>query len=77
MIVRRREVADHVHPLLEIGQYKFQRVQKFKYLESILTKKNYELTEIKVRLHSSNKCYYRFNKSLKARTISKNLKIQL
>lgn len=40
-------------------------------------KKNDELTEIKTRLQSGNKCYYGLHKLLKARTTSKNLNIQL
>jgi len=77
LIMQRGEVADHVHPFLEVGQYKFQRVKEFKYLGSILTDKNDELTEIKARLQSGNKCYYGLSNMLKARAISKNLKIQL
>jgi hypothetical protein len=77
MIVQRREPADHDHPFLEVGQYKFQRVQEFKYLGSIMTQKNDELNEIKARLQSGNKCYYGLSNLLKARTISMNLKIQL
>jgi len=77
MIVQKRVLADHVHPFLEVGQYKFQRVQEFKYLRSILTQKNYELTEIKARLQSGNKCYYGLSNLLNPRMISKNLKIQL
>lgn len=39
MIVWRDEVIDHVHPNLEVGQYKFKRVQEFKNLGSIMTQK--------------------------------------
>lgn len=39
MIVRRGEIADHVHPYLKVKPYKFKRVQEFKYLGLILTQK--------------------------------------
>jgi hypothetical protein len=77
LIMQRGELADHVFPFLEVEQYKFQRVREFIYLGSILTEKNDELTEIKARLQSGNKCYYRLSNLLKTRMISKNLKIQL
>jgi hypothetical protein len=77
LIVQKEELADYVHTFLEIGQYKFQRVQEFKYLGAILIEKNDELTEIKASLQSGNKCYYGLSNLLNARRISKNLKIQL
>lgn len=77
MIVQREEVTDHIHPRSDVGQHKFQKVQEFKYLAFISPQKNDELTEIKTRLQSGNKCNYRLNKLLKTKTILKNFKIQL
>lgn len=65
--MQRGEVADHAHPFLEVGQYKFRRVKEFKYLGSILTEKIDELTDIKARLQSGNKYYYGLSNVLKAR----------
>jgi len=41
----------------------------------MFTQRNEETTEIKSKLHAENKCYYGLSKSLKARMISKNLKV--
>lgn len=50
MILQWGEIANNVHLHLEVGQYKFKRVQEFKYLGSLLTQNNVELTEIKTKI---------------------------
>lgn len=64
MVMRRGKIADHVHPYLEVGPFKFKRVQEFKYLGSILTQKKDELTK-KKQDYSPVICYG-LNKALKA-----------
>lgn len=78
MIAWGGETADHINRHLEVEQYQFKRLQEFKYLGSILTQTNDKLTEIQTILQSGiNARYYGLNKLLKARMISKNLKIHL
>lgn len=54
------------HLYLEVEPYKFKRVQEFKCLESISTRENDELTALKVRFQSVNKCNNGLNKLLMA-----------
>lgn len=38
--MRKRETEGHAHSLLEVGSYKFKRVQELKFLGLILTQNN-------------------------------------
>lgn len=58
-------------------EYRFKRVNQFKYLGSVITQNNDILTEISMRLQSSNKCFYGLNKIFRSRAISKNLKVRM
>lgn len=55
--MRKRETEGHAHSLLEVGSYKFKRVQELKFLGLILTQNNDDLIEIKTRHLSDNTCY--------------------
>jgi hypothetical protein len=77
MIAQWTFLPEDVHTHLEVGAYKFNRVQKFKYLCSLLTQNNEIQEEIKARIHAGNKCYFGLNKLFKSRMLSKSLKIQL
>lgn len=69
-------VLEDVHTHLEVGAYKFNRVQKFKYLGTLITQNNIQ-EEIKARIHTGNRCYFGLNQLFKSRMLSKSLKVQL
>jgi len=77
MIAQRSVLPEDVHTHLEVGAYKFNRVQKFQYLGTLITQNNEIQEEIKARIHAVNRCYFGLNKLFKSRILSKNLKIQL
>jgi hypothetical protein len=62
---------------IEMAEYKFRRVDQFKYLESIITQDNDIKTEISMRLQSANKCFFGFRKIFRSRAISKKLKVRM
>jgi hypothetical protein len=55
---------------------KYEKVESFKYLGSVMTSSNYTNTEIKSKLAAGNKCYYALGPILK-RSISQLIKIRL
>jgi UDP-galactopyranose mutase len=55
----------------------FARVDKFKYLGTILTNQNSIQDEIKSRLKSGNACYYSVQNILSSSLLSKNIKIKI
>lgn len=57
-------------------EYRFKRMDLFKYLESINTQENDIKTEISMKSHSVNKCFYALSKIFRSRAISKNLKLR-
>jgi hypothetical protein len=77
MIAQRVVLPEDIHTHLEVGAYKFSRVQKFKYLGTLITQNNEIQEEIKARIHASNRCYFGLNKLFKSRMLSKRLKVQL
>jgi len=77
MAVQRHEQIGCRNEVLEVENYKFKRVQQFKYLGTLITQQNEIGTEIKARIQAANKCYFGLTKLLKSRVISKNLKSQI
>jgi len=77
MVVQRHEQIGCRNEVLEVKNYKFKRVQQFKYLGTLITQQNEIGTEIKARIQAANKCYFGLTKLLKSRVISKNLKSQI
>jgi hypothetical protein len=77
MVVQRHEQIGCRNEVLEVENYKFKRVQQFKYLGTLITQQNEIGTEIKARIQAANKCYFGLTKLLKSRVISKNLKSQI
>jgi len=59
------------------GNMKFEKVDEFKYLGTILTSDNNNKTEINRRLHAGNGCYYATNTLLKSRLLSRNTKVRI
>ena len=56
---------------------KYEKVESFKYLGSMMTSINDIETEIKREIAVSNKCYYALGPILKRRSISQSVKIHL
>uniref|UniRef100_A0A2S2PC31 Reverse transcriptase domain-containing protein n=1 Tax=Schizaphis graminum TaxID=13262 RepID=A0A2S2PC31_SCHGA len=77
MVVQRHEQIGCRNAVLEVENYKFKRVQQFKYLGTLITQQNEIDTEIKARIQAANKCYFGQTKLLRFRVISKNLKSQI
>ena len=55
----------------------YEKVEKFKYLGSLLTNQNSIQEKIKCRLKAGNSCYYLVQTLLSSRLLSKNLKIKI
>jgi hypothetical protein len=62
---------------IRIADESFEKVAKFKYLETTLTNQNDIRDEIKSRLNSGNACYYSVQNLLSSRLVSKSLRIQI
>jgi hypothetical protein len=62
---------------IRIDNESFEKVAKFKYLETTLTNQHENHDEIKSRLNSRNACYYSIQNLLSSRLIPKNLKIKV
>jgi len=62
---------------LTVGQYEFKKVEKFKYLGTILTQKNECQIELQQRIKMGNKCFYALGKLLSSEVLSKEVKTQL
>jgi hypothetical protein len=77
MVVQRHEQIGCCNEVLEVENYKFKRVQQFKYLGTLITQNNEIGTEIKARIQAANKCYFGLTMLLRSRVISKNLKSQI
>jgi hypothetical protein len=50
---------------LNVGSYKFERVDKFKYSGSLVTENSENSTEIKMRIAAGNRCNFTLIKLLK------------
>jgi cyanophycinase-like exopeptidase len=62
---------------LKIENYKFERVENFKYLEVILNEDNNNQTDLQERIKNANKTYFMLQKFFKNKNISKKLKLRL
>jgi hypothetical protein len=63
--------------VIELMGKKYEKVEPFKYLGSVMTSLNDIETEIKSKLAVGNKCYYALGPILKTRSISQSIKIRL
>jgi hypothetical protein len=62
---------------VEILGNKYEQVQSFKYLDSVITSLNDKQTEIKSKISVGNKCCHALGPILKKRSISQSTKIRL
>ena len=62
---------------LKIKNYKFERVENFKYLGVILNEDNNNQIDLQERMKNANKTYFMLQKFFKNRNISKKLKLRL
>jgi len=62
---------------LKIKNYKFERVENFKYLEVILNEDNNYQIDLQERIKNVNKIYFRLQNFFKNKNISKKLKLRL
>jgi len=76
MVMSRDQNTRRSHNM-KIDNRFFERVEKFKYLETTLTNQNSIQEEIKSRLKSGNACYHSVQNILSWSWLSKNLKIKM
>jgi hypothetical protein len=62
---------------IELMGKKYEKVESFKYLGSVMTSLNDIETEIKSKITVGNKCYYALGPILKRRCISQSIQIRL
>ncbi|KAJ4446760.1 hypothetical protein ANN_13457 [Periplaneta americana] len=62
---------------VKMRTYKFEKVEKFKYLGATVTNRNDTREEIKHRINMGNACYYSVEKILSSSLLSKNLKVRI
>jgi hypothetical protein len=55
----------------------FKRVDKFKYLGSLVTENSENSTKIKIRIAAGNKCYFYLIKLFKSRAVARNTKVRI
>jgi hypothetical protein len=60
-----------------VGSYKFERVDKFKYLGYLVTENSENSTEIKIRIAAGNRCYFSLIKLLKSRAVARNTQVRM
>jgi hypothetical protein len=76
-VVSRRNGNLVQEEFIEVEEYKFRRVDQFKYLGSIITQDNDVKTEISMRLQSGYKCFFGLSKIFRSKANSKNLKVRM
>ena len=74
MVMSRDQNARRSHSM-KIDNSSFERVEKFKYLGTTLTYRNYIQEEIKSRLKSGNAFYHSVQNILYSSMLSENIKI--
>ena len=62
---------------LKIKNYKFERMEIFKYLGVILNEDNSNQIDLQERIKNANKTYFMLQKFFKNKNISKKLKLRL
>jgi hypothetical protein len=63
---------------LTLGSHRFERVDKFKYLGSLVIKNSEYSTEIKkIRIAAGNICYFSLIKLFKSKAVVRNTKVRM
>ena len=62
---------------MKIKDYKFERVENFKYLGVILNEDNNNQIDMQERIKNASKTYFMLQKCFKNKNISKKLKLRL
>jgi hypothetical protein len=62
---------------ISVGEYKLQRVGRFKYLGCMIDKENRRTAKIKNRLMLANRSYYSLMRHLKSKIINGKIKLLL
>jgi hypothetical protein len=75
MRIMRNETEDRSD--LTVERMVFEEVTTFKYLGSLITKKNEIGEEIKMRIAAGNRCYYGLQHLFRSRTVSRIVKIKI
>ena len=68
MTLEREEMTDED---IKIRNQTFEKVNQFKYLGSLLTERNELIIEIKERISAGNRAYFRSQKILKNKNITR------
>jgi len=76
VVISRDQNAGRSHNL-KIDNGSFERVEDFRYLETVITNQNSIQEEIKSRLQSGNACYHSVQNLLSSSLLSKNVKIKI
>jgi hypothetical protein len=76
MFISRHQTAGQSN-YIRVANKSFEKVAKFKYLESILTDQNSIHEEIRSRQNSGNACYHAVQNLLSYRLLSRNVKIKI
>ena len=77
MIVERKNFLRQKIGHLKIKNYKFERVERFKYLGAILHEDNNHQIHLQERIKNVNKTYFMLQIFFKNKNISKKLKLML
>ena len=75
VISRRQDFSTTTN--INIDRHKFEQVEKFKYLGSILSNKSEVEKEIQQRIINANRAFFSLNNLFKSRLVSQNSKIKL
>jgi hypothetical protein len=62
---------------LNAGSHKFQTVDKFKYLGSLVNESSENSTKIQIRIAAGNRCYFSLIKLLNSRAVARNTKVRM
>jgi len=75
IVERKNSLKKIVH--LKIKNYKFERVENFKYLGVMLNEDNNKQVDLQERIKNANKTYFMLQKFFKNKNILKKLKLKL
>jgi hypothetical protein len=77
IVERKNSLKKNKIGLSKIKNYKFERLEYFKYLGVILNENNSNQTDLQERTKNANKTYFMLQKFFKNKNISKRLKLRL